>query len=108
MRRIIQLHAFTSIILLFLGCSNQEHITTKESELTDNNKKAYQRINTLMGTNFNSMHELQDYMRINAYNKYEGTNFKTFTEVRKDFNKKKGTIFETDQEFREFIAENRY
>jgi len=59
--------------------------------------------NQKYGTHYRSMVELQEATKIAGYNKKYGTKYTKLGEVRRDYNKRKGTHYKNDKEFRNFI-----
>ncbi len=63
-----------------------------------------QAYNKKYGTHYRTMAQAQEATKIQGYNKKYGTKYTTFSQVRVDYNKRKGTHFKTDNEFRAWIA----
>ena len=63
--------------------------------------------NQKYGTRFTSMAQLQESVKIQGYNEKHGMKYASLGEVRQDYNKRKGTNYKTDAEFRAFISSGR-
>ena len=59
--------------------------------------------NYKFGTNFTTMQQVQDDMKVRQYNAMQNTRFTTLTQVREDYNRRYHTNFRTNQEFRDWI-----
>ena len=66
-----------------------------------------QAYNKQNGTHYKTMAQAQEATKIQAYNKKYGTKYTTFSQVRVDYDKRKGTHFKTDNEFRAWLANSR-